>query len=269
MYNILNLMIILLPMFGEAADQGVIPVDGTHYDRRRAAAVFAMKRMNIGIPANVLSLITSELHQTHQGMETGFYPWNEWKSLKLVFHRNDRTASLFEILNKYDDTTSALVVKNKGWGFRDSLEFKVDEKGRISILGFLGVTDGDFRDISRLPAHLIELEINNEYRGPASLTRIPSGFFSQLPRTLIELNLSDNALSDVVVESVPPLLLFLVLQRNAKNLKVRFRRPLPMCLAVHVDIIDNVDPGDGELVKDYRWHYLKWDDGTQIQIISE
>ena len=264
-----NLMIFLLPMFDEAAEQGVTPVGRTHHERRRAAAVFAMKRMNIGIPANVLSLITSESHQTHQGMETGFYPWNEWKSLKLVFHRNHRTASLFQILNKYDDAMSALVAKDKACESWYSLGLILDEKGKIIMVGFYGIADGDFRDLSRLPADLMELEIHKR-SASASLTQLPPGFFSQLPRRLIDIDLCDNALSDVVVESVPPTLRCLVLTRNAGNVKVRFRRPLPMYLAVHVDSIDNVDPGDGELVKDDRRYCpLKWSDGTQIGIIPE
>ena len=268
-------MIILLPMIGEAAEQGIAPVGRTHHERRRAAAVFAMKKMDIGIPANVLSLITSEPHETHEGMETGFYPWNEWKSLKLVFHRNERTASLFEIVNKYDDAVSAKDSDKAGgdelWNFIGVPMVRLDQKDRIQKLGFCGLADADFRDPSRLPSSLKELVIHGarDLAGSPSLTQLPPRFFSQLPRGLVQMDLSNNMLSDVVVESAPPSLRRLLLWHNAKNLKVRLRRPLPMSLTVYVDSIDDVDPDDGELVQEdgaYRTYSLKWDDGTQIKI---
>ena len=99
----------------------IIKGGGTTEERRRAATVSALRHQDL--PPQLLRLIASNGHVTRDSeeLESGFFPQNEWKALKRVFKRNERTAAIRNVIGLYDNAREAWenAPNSPNWDDRD------------------------------------------------------------------------------------------------------------------------------------------------------
>ena len=274
---------------------------GTTDERRRAATVSALRHQQL--PPQLLRLIASNGHVTRdcEGPEKGFFPQNDWKALKKVFKHNQRTAAIHHVIDQYDDAheawenTPGLLDPNRD---RQSCWYKeVYVGGRLCIrietekysyaeimlnkdykiieIVFKTLDAKDIGDLSNLPPSLITLMIHN-----GDLTNFE---FCKLPKGLKWLtHPGPEAESKLHVQSLPPGLDTLQLRSNWSRreydpLQVHFNLPLPQGLKVCVPRMDGLvfhpEPAEmkesqAESTSEKIWE-LKWDSGSQIQVIME
>ena len=279
---------------------GTISGGGTTEERRRAATVSALRRQEL--PPQLLSLIASNGHVSRdcEQLEMGFFPQNEWKALKRVFRRNERTAAIHHVIDQYDDARGAaedsLENDDRDWrstvfmdqekmlhasikirsgkGVRWSTEITWHEVHEITEL-FFPVLDGkDIGDISYLPPNLRSLVVSDGVLNNFEFSKLPKGLrWLTLP--------GPDAESKLHVQSLPPGLEEFRLgqsgsRRKEDPLNVHFNLPLPQGLTVRVLRMDGLvfhpEPVEikridaGLKIWEKIWE-LKWDDGSQIYVV--
>ena len=252
---------------------GIIKGTGTTDERRRAATVSALRHQEL--PQQLLRLIASNGHVTRdcEEPEMGFFPLNEWKALKTVFKRNERTAAIRHVIGLYDNARQAWESAPKWddhdrdgqfrWWKGDHLRITIrsktcvlthasrdspphlhekhihlNEGHEIVCLVCTRFDGNDIGALSYLPPNLRNLVIDH-----GDLTNFE---FSKLPKGLTSLTLpGPDAESKLHVQSLPPGLRWLKLKefgerRKEDPLEVHFHLPLPRGLQVRVPRIDEL-----------------------------
>ena len=284
---------------------GTISGASTPEERCRAATVSALRHHVL--PPQLLRLIASNGHVTRdcEELEMGFFPQNEWKALKRVFQRNERTSGIRHVIDRYVDSRAACEnvpeIYNRAhhgniswWkkvlgllgdaciairletGVFTFTEITLNEDHEITSLFFDKLIGQDICDLSNLLKNLKTLGI---YDG--DLTNFD---FSKLPKGLRWLvHPGPDAESKLHVQSLPPRLETLILRgygkrRNEDPLEVHFYLPLPQGLELRVPRMDELvfHPGPAEINekitresnREKTWEVL-WDDGSQIYLIIQ
>ena len=286
--NTLILMAFIMPL------PGIIGAAGTPEERRRAATVSALSRDQT-FPPQLLRLIASNGHITRdcEELEMGFFPQNEWKALKRVFKRNERTAAIRHVIDQYDDARDAWrkspMINDRDrdgqpcwwkheWG-NDTLFITIQSETGVSrmILNedheiielFLPSLNGkDIGDLFYLPPNLKKLDIGDR--------DLPNFEFHKLPRGLkVLVHPGPDAESKLHVQSLPPRLETFRLReygdrRKEDPLEVHFYLPLPQGLTVHVprmeELVYHPEPSEINEIERDMWE-VKWDDGSRIRVI--
>ena len=279
---------------------------GTTEERRRAATVSALSR-DQELPPQLLRLIASNGHLTRdcEQPEMGFFPQNEWKALKRVFKHNERTAAIRHVIDLYDDARTAwqkspqlidargnhtkvswwkdqredghllIWIRSKDGPLDSTTHVMLNEVQEIIELAFTRFDEKSIGDLSNLPPNLRMLGID---RYDGDLTKFE---FSKLPKGLGWLtHPGPDAESTLHVQSLPPGLDTLEvraygMRRKEDPLEVHFNLPLPQGLKVRAPRMDGFvfhpEPAQMNKIEGGRsWETIwevKWDDGSQIQVI--
>ena len=263
---------------------------GTTEERRRAATVSALRHHSL--PPQLLRSIASNGHVTRdcEELEMGFFPQNEWKALKRVFKRTERTAGICHVIDQYDDARAAWdnspAIQDRDWNgpfgwwkqvrrylcitiespqSSTEIYLKCDDFAIMDICPST-LNEGDIRDLSYLPKHLRRLSILH-------------GEFTMFELIYLT-HPGPKAESKLHIQSLPPGLESLTMRkcgdlrrRKEDPLEVHFNLPLPQGLNVWVPRMDGLifHPAPAAIDKVQRermwptWK-VKWDDGSQIQV---
>ena len=276
---------------------GIISGGGSPEGRRRAATVSALRHHVL--PPQLLRLIASNGHVTRdcEEPEMGFFPQNEWKALKRVFKCSERTTAIRHVIGLYDNAREAwenapnwddhdrdgqfrwwkeeledgnlcIIILSRPGGVT---QMKLNENCEIISLTLPVLNGKEIGDLSYLPPNLRSLVVSH----------LNNFEFSKLPKGLkLLVHPGPDAESKLHVQSLPPgLNTFRLRQighrRKEDPLEVHFNLPLPQGLKIYVPRMDGLvfhpEPAEikemgAEFLLFRRWE-MKWDDGSQIQVI--
>ena len=199
-----------------------------------------------------------------------------------AFKRNERTASLFSIIDRYESAIAAFeaakIRKEGDSPFErlsddsqeqvaslsiESTRIVVNEEGLIRTLSVPGLEDKDIVGLHYLPDHLERLLFR-----PGTLTHID---MERLPRGLKFLDLGFNKFSMVMLKSLPPSFMCLYLGDNRlEEQGVVLKLPLPQNMTLYVPRIDvlNLNGGQRQRIEENCWS-IAWEGGTQIKVRTD